>query len=120
DKTNYQPGKIEEVPLQEKMALNNSEDYDLLIIGSGSAAFSTAIKASENNAKVAMIERGVVGGTCVNIGCVPSKTMLRAGEMNGRAQNNPFNGLQTNAGAPDLAKLTEQKDELVSDMRQEK
>ena len=45
--------------------------------------------------------------------------MLRAGEINGLAQNNPFTGLQTSTGA-DLAQLTEQKDGLVSQMRQEK
>ena len=48
----------------------------------GGAAFSSAIEAVTLNAKVAMIERGTVGGTCVNVGCVPSKTLLRAGEIN--------------------------------------
>lgn len=57
-------------------------DYDYIIIGSGGAAFSSAIEAVALNAKVAMIERGTVGGTCVNVGCVPSKTLLRAGEIN--------------------------------------
>ena len=58
------------------MVLGNEGDYDLLIIGSGGSAFSAAIKAIEYGAKVAMIERGTVGGTCVNIGCVPSKHFL--------------------------------------------
>jgi mercuric reductase len=44
------------------------DDYDLLIIGAGSAAFAAAIKASDLGARVAMVERGTVGGTCVNIG----------------------------------------------------
>lgn len=116
----YQPGK-EEIQSSKLVVQNNEkEDYDLLIIGSGGAAFSAAIRASENGAKVAMVERGTVGGTCVNIGCVPSKTMLRASEINRFAKNNPFTGLQTSAGSADLAKLIEQKDELVSQMRQEK
>ncbi|CCQ94003.1 hypothetical protein CULT_1600008 [[Clostridium] ultunense Esp] len=57
------------------------EGYDFLIIGSGGAAFSAAMKAVEYGAKVAMAERGTIGGTCVNVGCVPSKTLLRAGEI---------------------------------------
>ncbi|QDI91961.1 mercury(II) reductase [Salicibibacter cibarius] len=120
DEAKYQPGQAQILQRQEKPILDDGADYDFLIIGSGAAAFSSAIKASETGAKVAMVERSTVGGTCVNIGCVPSKTMLRAGEINGLAQNTPFSGLQTSAGPADLAQLTEQKDELVTQMRQEK
>ena len=55
-------------------------EYDLMIIGAGAAAFAASIKASELGLKVAMIESGAIGGTCVNIGCVPSKTLIRAAE----------------------------------------
>jgi mercuric reductase len=55
--------------------------FELVIIGSGSAAFAAAIKASELGAKsIAVIDRGIVGGTCVNVGCVPSKHFLAVGE----------------------------------------
>ncbi|MEK3986322.1 mercury(II) reductase [Paenibacillus sp. FSL K6-3166] len=116
----YQPGEIEMVSSEEKMVLGNEGDYDLLIIGSGGAAFSAAIKAIEYGAKVAMIERGTVGGTCVNIGCVPSKTLLRAGEINHLAKINSFTGLQTTAGEVELAPLIKQKNELVSELRNQK
>ena len=54
----------------------------IAIVGSGSGAFAAAIKAAENGAAVTMIEGGeVIGGTCVNIGCVPSKMMVRAGHI---------------------------------------
>ena len=95
-------------------------DYDYIIIGSGGAAFSSAIEAVTLNAKVAMIERGTVGGTCVNVGCVPSKTLLRAGEINHLAKNNPFVGLHTSASNVDLAPLVKQKNDLVTEMRNEK
>lgn len=120
DEANYQPGEIEKVPSPDNVALGNEGDYDLLIIGSGGAAFSAAIKSVEYGAKVAMIERGTVGGTCVNIGCVPSKTLLRAGEINRLAKENPFTGLQTSAEEVELAPLVEQKDELVHDLRNQK
>lgn len=117
DEAKYQPGEISS---QENVVLGNEGDYDLLIIGSGGSAFSAAIKAIEYGAKVAMIERGTVGGTCVNIGCVPSKTLLRAGEINHLAKVNPFTGLQTSAGEVELAPLIKQKDELVSELRNQK
>lgn len=120
DEAKYQPGEIEEISSQENVVLGNEGDYDLLIIGSGGSAFSAAIKAIEYGAKVAMIERGTVGGTCVNIGCVPSKTLLRAGEINHLAKVNPFTGLQTSAGEVELAPLIKQKDELVSELRNQK
>jgi mercuric reductase len=98
----------------------NDEDYDLLIIGAGSAAFAAAIKATELGARVAIVERGTVGGTCVNIGCVPSKALLRAAEHYHRAGHSPFAGVPTSAGTVDLPALVAQKDELVTAMRHEK
>ena len=56
-----------------------------------------------------MIERGTVGGTCVNVGCVPSKTLLRAGNQSSSKKNNPFVGLHTSASNVDLAPLVKQK-----------
>ena len=120
EEANYQPGEIEEISVQKIVDLEDEADFDLLIIGSGSAAFSAAIKASEYGAKVGMIERGTVGGTCVNIGCVPSKTLLRAAEINYSAKTNPFLGLKTSAQEVDLAALIKQKDELVSELRNQK
>ena len=54
--------------------------YDLAVIGAGSAGFSAAIAAAETGARVALIGHGLIGGTCVNVGCVPSKTLIRATE----------------------------------------
>ncbi len=94
--------------------------YDLIIIGSGSAAFAAAIQARELGASVAMVERGTVGGTCVNIGCVPSKALLRAAETNWNAAHHQFAGIETRNGQVDLKALVGQKDELVSQLRKEK
>lgn len=121
NETGYQAGDTT-LESEEKVVafIKKDSEYDLLIIGSGGAAFSAAIKAVEKGAKVAMVERGTIGGTCVNIGCVPSKTMLRAGEINHLAGSNPFTGLNTKAESVDMATLTEEKDELVQNMRQQK
>lgn len=94
--------------------------YDLAIVGSGSAAFAAAIKATELGDRVVMVERGTLGGTCVNVGCVPSKALLRAAEAYFGAGHNSFAGVETSAGRVDLAALIAQKDELVAVMRQQK
>ncbi len=95
-------------------------EYDLAIIGSGGAAMAAAIRAVGGGARVVMIERATPGGTCVNIGCIPSKTLLRAAETYHRAGHHPFEGIETRAGSVDFGKLVAQKDELVADLRKEK
>lgn len=95
-------------------------DYDLVVIGAGSAAFAAAITATGAGRTVALVEAGAVGGTCVNIGCVPSKALLRAGELRGQVTANPFAGIDVAANGVDLAALVAQKDELVDALRQAK
>jgi mercuric reductase len=95
-------------------------DHDLAIIGSGAAGFAAAIRATGLGARVAVVERAQVGGTCVNVGCVPSKALLAAADAYRRAGHHPFAGLATGTGPVDLAALVAQKDELVAGMRQRK
>lgn len=58
----------------------NNGEYDIAVVGAGSAGFSAAITAAEAGARVAIIGHGTIGGTCVNVGCVPSKAVIRAME----------------------------------------
>jgi mercuric reductase len=94
--------------------------FDLVIVGSGSAAFGAALKASEHNAKIAMIERGTIGGTCVNVGCVPSKNLLHAGELRYYDSNRDFPGIRPGRTTLDFRRVIEQKDQIVSGLRKEK
>jgi mercuric reductase len=95
-------------------------EFDLVVLGAGSAAFAAAIKATEAGYRVALVEHGVLGGTCVNVGCVPSKALLRAGELAWTAGHHPFAGLATSSGPVDLEAMVAQKDELVGALRQMK
>jgi mercuric reductase len=95
-------------------------DFDLLIVGGGSAGFSAAIKGAELGARVAIVEGGTLGGTCVNVGCVPSKTLIRAAEARHRRAHHGFAGIPTTDGRPDWDFVRRHKDALVSDMRQTK
>lgn len=88
-------------------------DYDLAIIGSGSAAFAAAIKASELDKTVLMIEKSELGGTCVNFGCVPSKTLIRAAEAKYKAEHFNFQGLIAGKAKLDFGILINEKRELV-------
>lgn len=95
-------------------------EYDLLIVGSGAAAFAAGIRARDLGASVALCEANTIGGTCVNVGCVPSKAMLAAADAYRRAGESPFPGAPTSRGPLDLAALVRAKDELVNEMRAEK
>src|SRR5688572_20250822 len=57
-----------------------ARDYDLVVIGSGGGAFAAAIRARDLGRRVLMVDRGTIGGTCVNIGCIPSKALLARSE----------------------------------------
>ena len=93
-------------------------EVDLAVIGSGGAAMAAGIHARKHGASVVLVDRGPIGGTCLNIGCVPSKTLLAAAGTRHKARTNPFPGAITAApGEVDLAALVRQKDELVETMR---
>jgi mercury(II) reductase len=95
--------------------------FDLAVIGAGSAGFSAAITAAEQDAQVALIGHGVIGGTCVNIGCVPSKTLIRAAETQHQAHAAArFAGIRAKGQVDDWAATVRQKDELVTGLRQSK
>lgn len=95
--------------------------YDLAVIGAGSAGFSAAITAAEQGANVALIGHGTIGGTCVNVGCVPSKTMIRAAEaLHGARAASRFAGLAGEARVIDWRQLIAAKDDLVATLRQKK
>ena len=94
--------------------------YDLAIIGAGSAAFAAAIHARRKNRRVVMIERGEIGGTCVNVGCIPSKALLAAAEARHSAGLGRFPGIDTTAGPVDMASLTAGKDDIVRGLQRHK
>jgi mercuric reductase len=99
----------------------NGDAYDLVVIGAGSAGFSASITAAEQGARVALIGSSTIGGTCVNVGCVPSKTLIRAAETlhNARVAAR-FAGIAAEAELTDWSATVRQKDALVSELRQAK
>lgn len=99
----------------------DQNNFDLAVIGAGSAGFSASITAAEAGKRVALIGHGLIGGTCVNVGCVPSKAMIRAAEaIHGAKAAGRFPGLSGAAQVDDWAALMAGKDALVSGLRQKK
>jgi mercuric reductase len=94
--------------------------HDLAIVGSGGGAFAAAIAARRRDLRVVIVERGTLGGTCVNTGCIPSKAMLAAAEARHRAGTHRFPGISTEAGPVDFTALIAGKLEIVEDVRQSK
>jgi mercuric reductase len=95
-------------------------DPDLLVIGGGSAGFAAAIRGAELGARVALVSGGVLGGTCVNVGCIPSKTLIRAGEVHHRRSHHAFAGVPRTDGVPSWPMIRHQKDELVATLQKAK
>ena len=95
--------------------------YDLAVIGAGSAGFSAAITAAGEGARVALIGHGTIGGTCVNVGCIPSKTMIRAAEaLHCARAARRFPGMEGEARLADWRALIAAKDDLVARLRHSK
>lgn len=100
---------------------NKSNNFDLIIIGGGSAAFAAAIKASELEKNVLMINDGLpIGGTCVNVGCVPSKTLIRTAEQFYNANHPNFSSIKPGDNKINFKEVIRQKTELVDELRQHK
>ncbi len=100
--------------------MKNNGKYDLIIIGGGAAAFSAAIKANMHGVRTAMIERAALGGTCVNVGCIPSKNLLGAAEVLHSAKNPSYDSINPCSPSFDFVKTMESKDELVKSLRRQK
>jgi mercuric reductase len=93
----------------------------IAVIGSGGAAMAAALKAVERGARVTLIERGTIGGTCVNVGCVPSKIMIRAAHIAHLRRESPFDGgIAATEPAIDRAKLLAQQQARVDELRHAK
>lgn len=101
--------------------MTDRKTQHIAVIGTGGAAMAAALKAAERGARVTIIERDTLGGTCVNIGCVPSKTLIRAAHIAHWRRQSPFDeGLSAQPPAVDKAALVRQQQTLVETLREQK
>lgn len=95
--------------------------FDLIIVGGGSAAFAAAIHANEQGLSTLVVNGGLpLGGTCVNVGCVPSKFLIRAAESFRHAGHSTFAGVQPGRPALEFAQVIREKRDLVNQLRGKK
>ncbi len=95
-----------------------SEHHDLVILGSGSTAFAAALRAASHGAKVLMVEKSVLGGTCINWGCVPSKTLIHTALFYQEARLGARYGLGISGDGFDYDMLSAHREEVVKYLRQ--
>ncbi len=93
----------------------------IAVVGSGGGAMAAALKAAELGATVTLIERGIIGGTCVNVGCVPSKILIRAAHIVHLRRESPFDaGLSAAPAVVDRPRLLAQQQRRVEELRHAK
>lgn len=89
----------------------------ITIIGAGPGGYETAVAAAERGIKVTIVSGGPVGGTCLNEGCIPTKTFCRNAEILENLQNAPEFGIETGDVKFDFSKALERKDAVISQLR---
>lgn len=101
--------------------MSDNRNLHIAVIGSGGAAMAAALKAAERGARVTLIERGTLGGTCVNTGCVPSKIMIRAAQIAHLRRRSPFDaGIGAQAPTVNRPELLQQQQARVEELRDAK
>ncbi len=96
----------------------STETFDAIIIGAGQAGPSLAARCSKEGLKTALIERGAFGGTCVNVGCTPTKTMVASARAVHLARRGAEFGFSAGAIQVDMARIKSRKDQLVQQSSQ--
>lgn len=102
----------------EKSTRNPGKNLRVAVIGTGGAAMAGALKAAERGARVTVIERGTIGGTCVNVGCVPSKILIRMGHIAHLRRTSPFDsGISPCDPSVDRLRLWEKQRARIEELR---
>ncbi len=97
------------------------ENYELIIIGGGAAGFAAAMKANDLKIKALMVNNDAIGlgGTCVNVGCVPTKYLLNIGDLINKSRNQRFEGIKSSISV-NFQKVIEGKNNLIKQLQQDK
>ncbi len=94
-----------------------NESFDVVVIGSGPGGYSAAIRCAQRGASVAITEKGLMGGTCLNCGCIPSKTLLASAHTLLMIKHAAMMGVDVGAATPNWPKIQARKDAIVAAFR---
>ena len=84
----------------------SEQNFDLVVLGAGSGGYAAALRASQLGLTVGLIEKGKVGGTCLHVGCIPTKALLHAAEVADVTKDAAKFGVQATFGSVDIAGVT--------------
>lgn len=89
-------------------------EFDVVVIGAGPGGYPAAIRAAQLGLRTAIVEKECLGGTCLNFGCIPTKTLIASAELYTHALNGAHLGIETKSVKCDYAKMVERKNEVVA------
>jgi len=94
-----------------------AERFDVVVIGSGPGGYAAAIRCAQRGASVAVVEKNLVGGTCLNCGCIPSKTLLASAHTLLMMKHAALMGVDVPSASPNWPKIQARKDAVVTAFR---
>lgn len=97
--------------------MTDRENFDIAVIGAGPGGYVAAIKAAQYHKKVCLIEKNLLGGTCLNVGCIPTKTLLSNAEVLHTLRKAEQYGITTGPISFDFGKMKTRKDGVVEKIR---
>ncbi|MDD4953289.1 MAG: dihydrolipoyl dehydrogenase [Candidatus Omnitrophica bacterium] len=92
-------------------------DYDLAVIGAGWAGFNAALRAKDAGLKVCLIEKADIGGTCLNRGCIPTKSLIQSAKLFSQLKKSANFGIESSLPSANFLKIQERKDNIVRQLR---
>ena len=88
-------------------------DFDVLVLGAGSGGYACALRAAQLGLSVGLVEKGKLGGTCLHVGCIPTKALLHAAEVADSARESEQFGVRATFDGVDMAGVNAYKDGVV-------
>ena len=95
------------------MAVGSSNDFDLVVLGAGTGGYTAAFRAAQLGLKVALVDQGKIGGTCLHIGCIPTKALLESAAFAERVRHAKEFGIEVDDPVIDYAAMTARRDQVV-------
>ena len=92
----------------------NDQQFDIVVLGAGSGGYACALRASQLGLRVALVEKGKLGGTCLHVGCIPTKALLHAAEVADSARESEQFGVNATLEGIDMGGVNKYKDGVVS------